>query len=371
LQQQKPHQCGWLLKAVGFPGFPATEKPGFFIGINNFMLRFKQFLIEENLQRRIFTEPPSPLASEKMDAPVYNQITQTGKQAQFDVNDPAMQSNWRQSRQQFVGSDDGAWDFTDVGKGKIEDTKAKSPSYKAGQTFKRFYSVKGIETPAVQKQVADAMGDFNERMNRLADHFGTNFSYKVPKHAKSAAEHSDTLVLHHYDLPDSSLSKSIDATTREWAKKHGIEFLDRQGTDIGVDSKEHGSFSQQLAKGVIGGQKGSLGQMGQKLVSDAVARIKNSGTQTAKNLGAAGLAAAGALTGSALTQGAQAMTDVLGMMGTLPTPKDRMEIEKSFNSDIGLGFNLSPEGELEADPQGREAVRKRNKTGINFPSMFQ
>jgi hypothetical protein len=29
LQQQKPHQCGWLLKAVGFPGFPASEKPGF------------------------------------------------------------------------------------------------------------------------------------------------------------------------------------------------------------------------------------------------------------------------------------------------------------------------------------------------------
>jgi hypothetical protein len=31
---------------VGFPGFPATEKPGFFIGINNFMLRFKQYILE-------------------------------------------------------------------------------------------------------------------------------------------------------------------------------------------------------------------------------------------------------------------------------------------------------------------------------------
>ena len=30
MQQQKPHQCGWLLKAVGFAGFPATEKPVIF-----------------------------------------------------------------------------------------------------------------------------------------------------------------------------------------------------------------------------------------------------------------------------------------------------------------------------------------------------
>lgn len=111
--------------------------------------------------------------------------------------------------------------------------------------------------------------------------------------------------------------------------------------------------------------------MGQKLVSDAVARIKNSGTQTAKNLGAAGLAAAGALTGSALTQGAQAMTDVLGMMGTTPTPRDRMQVEKDYQSDIGLGFNLTPENELEADPQGREAARKRQQRGVNFQSMFR
>jgi hypothetical protein len=88
-------------------------------------------------------------------------------------------------------------------------------------------------------------------------------------------------------------------------------------------------------------------------------------------LGGAGLAAAGAITGSALTQGAEAMTDVLGAYGAPPTPKDRMQIEKSFNSDTGLGFDLSPEGELEANPAGFKAVRKRQSKGINFPTMVR
>lgn len=68
MQQQKPHQCGWLLKAVGFPGFPATEKPGFFIAINIFMKHpnegfirkflgtdkaYKEKLLAEEKQRRL------------------------------------------------------------------------------------------------------------------------------------------------------------------------------------------------------------------------------------------------------------------------------------------------------------------------------
>jgi hypothetical protein len=88
-------------------------------------------------------------------------------------------------------------------------------------------------------------------------------------------------------------------------------------------------------------------------------------------LGAAGLAAAGAIAGSALTTGVQATTDVLGMVGALPAPKDRMQIEKQYHSDIGLEFDLSPEGELEMNPAGREAARKRQNRGINFPSMFR
>jgi hypothetical protein len=90
-----------------------------------------------------------------------------------------------------------------------------------------------------------------------------------------------------------------------------------------------------------------------------------------RSLGGAGLAAAGAITGSALTQGAEAMTDVLGAYGAPPTPKDRMQIEKSFNSDTGLGFDLSPEGELEASPEGFKSVRQRQKKGINFPTMVR
>jgi hypothetical protein len=94
-------------------------------------------------------------------------------------------------------------------------------------------------------------------------------------------------------------------------------------------------------------------------------------TDAAKNLGAAGMAAAGSIAGSALTQGVQAATDVLGMVGNTPTGKDRMQIEKSFNSDMGLGFDLGPDGELVMDPAGREAARKRQQQGIQFPSMFQ
>jgi hypothetical protein len=98
---------------------------------------------------------------------------------------------------------------------------------------------------------------------------------------------------------------------------------------------------------------------------------KSTVIQNTKALGAAGLAAAGSIAGSALTQGVQAATDVIGMVGNTPTGKDRMQIEKSFNSDLGLGFDLNPDGELEMNPAGREAVRKRQQQGTNFPSMFE
>jgi hypothetical protein len=90
-----------------------------------------------------------------------------------------------------------------------------------------------------------------------------------------------------------------------------------------------------------------------------------------RSLGASGIAAAGAVAGGALTHGAEAATDVLGAYGAPPTPKDRMQIEKSFNSDIGMGFELSPEGELEASPEGFRAVSQRQKKGINFPTMIR
>ena len=87
-------------------------------------------------------------------------------------------------------------------------------------------------------------------------------------------------------------------------------------------------------------------------------------------LGATTLAGTGTLLGSALTQGVQAGTNVIGMAGLPPAPKERMEIEKNFGSDIGIGFDLSPEGELMGSPEGFKAVSQRKKQGINFPSMF-
>ena len=87
-------------------------------------------------------------------------------------------------------------------------------------------------------------------------------------------------------------------------------------------------------------------------------------------LGATTLAGTGTLLGSALTQGVQAGTNVIGMAGLPPAPKERMEIEKNFGSDIGIGFDLSPEGELVGSPEGFKAVSQRKKQGINFPSMF-
>jgi hypothetical protein len=95
------------------------------------------------------------------------------------------------------------------------------------------------------------------------------------------------------------------------------------------------------------------------------------GQGAVKNLGAAGLAAAGSIVGSALTQGVQAGTDMLGMMGMVPQQKDRMYLEKQLNSDIGLQFDLDADtGELIMNPAGREAVRKRTQQGISFPTVF-
>ena len=89
------------------------------------------------------------------------------------------------------------------------------------------------------------------------------------------------------------------------------------------------------------------------------------------SVGAAGAAAAGTLLGSALTQGAQAGMNVIGLAGMPPGPKERMQVEKDYGSDVGLAFDLSPEGELMGSPEGFKAVAQRRKQGTNFPSMFQ
>lgn len=338
------------------------------------MKKFKQFLIEEaekseTLQRQIFSQTPS-----SHDNPLYNQIVTRPTKANFDWKDPTTQSSWADPRKSIIKSSEDGWDFSDVGSTKLADVKAKSPSYQAGETFKRYYSVKGSENIDTLKKFSAAMPDFHKRMNALADHFKTGFSYKVPTHAKTAAEHTDTLVLHHYDMPDSSLNRSIDATVRKWAKDNGIELLDRQGTDQGVDSKKEGSFSERMQKAISGGAKGSLAKIGQGIIDSSVAKLsktpKQSTTQTLKNIGAAGLATASAVASGALTQGVQAASDVMAGLLTPPAPKDRMQVEKTFNSDIGLAFDLSPDGELVANQAGMKAVRDRQSKGVNFPTVY-
>jgi hypothetical protein len=87
-------------------------------------------------------------------------------------------------------------------------------------------------------------------------------------------------------------------------------------------------------------------------------------------IGAAGIAGAGAAVSGALSQSAEASLNALGGMLTPPEPKSRMQVEKDIGSDVGLAFDLSPEGELMGDPAGFAAVRKREKEGRSFPTMF-
>lgn len=87
-------------------------------------------------------------------------------------------------------------------------------------------------------------------------------------------------------------------------------------------------------------------------------------------IGAAGLAGAGAVAGGALTQGVEAVTNVLGGLLTPPDPRSRMQGEKMIGSDVGVAFDLSPEGELMGNPAGFEAVRRREKEGRSFPTMY-
>jgi len=161
---------------------------------------------------------------------------------------------------------------------------------------------------------------------------------------------------------DPKNSKALENKPGSRIDPYGRKFSDRQlGIDFPVGTVHTPAQSAAIIQ-QMGAQRPSdlRKQLGLGIDSSAV-----------KNLGAAGLAAAGSIVGGALTQGVQAGTDVLGMIGRTPEGKDRMQIEKSFNSDMGLGFDVGPDGELVADPAGREAARKRQQQGINFPSMFQ
>lgn len=77
----------------------------------------------------------------------------------------------------------------------------------------------------------------------------------------------------------------------------------------------------------------------------------------------------GAVVGGMAAGAGAALDSMAGVLST-PPAKDRMYSEKMFNSDVGLGFDIGPDGELEANPAGFKAVRERQKTGMRFPSYF-
>jgi len=268
----------------------------------------------ETLQRQIFTQAPNLGPGGP-----YTQIVTRPTGADFSWQtpdgkiDPIVQASWADPRKGLISDTDKAWDFSEVGSAKLKEVKAKSPPYQAGYTSKRFYSLKGSGNLDTLKKFSAAIPDFHKRMGELADQFGTKFSYKVPHHPSIAASHTDTLVVHHYDLPDSSLSRSIDANTRKWAKDNGLEFLDRRGCDQGVDCQKEGSHSQRMANAIQGGAKGSLAQINQGIIDSSVSKIptqprqpatqpRQPAIQTLRNVSATRLAAVAAGAG-ALSQG--------------------------------------------------------------------
>lgn len=114
-----------------------------------------------------------------------------------------------------------------------------------------------------------------------------------------------------------------------------------------------------------------------KAENEKISRVQSSGAQqtakaantfTPRIKGIGTAAALGAALG-ALGAAAEAGASVAGVYST-PDPKTRMEGEKTYNTDVGLGFDTTPEGELEADPAGMEAARRRAKEGRSFPTFY-
>lgn len=240
--------------------------------------------LPETLQRQIFHQAPNPIDS-------YNQIvTRHQSKANFSWKtsdgkiDPIVQASWADPRKGLpIDDDDKAWDFSYVGSANKAEVKARSPFNQAGYTSKRFYSLKGSENLDTLKRFSAAIPDFHQRMGSLADQFKTGFSYKVPHHPSVAASHTDTLVVHHYDVPDSSLSRSIDATTRQWAQDHGIEFLNR-GCNQGVDCKVEGSHTLRVANQINRGAKGSLARISKEIINNSLLNFANRSRQQTQKL---------------------------------------------------------------------------------------
>lgn len=239
------------------------------------MKSFKIYLIEANVERAIFSQPPYSTPEQ-----IYTQLVTRPNTPSFTNSDEFKQRNaeYRQlsaSPMQKQGDNDDAWNYFHVNRGKYRETKTNSRPNKLGYTFKRYYSISGLENPDTIRRFAKAMPDLHSRLEGLGQHFKTAFSAKIPSNVHTLATHTDPLVIHHYDMPDSSLSRSIHATVKKWGEDHNLDFLDRQGTDIGVDHHQNGSFTEQLAKRIHSGETGSLSEIGKRIVDNAVNHIQS------------------------------------------------------------------------------------------------
>ena len=340
------------------------------------MLRFKKFLLEgvsnpnadpNSVGRRIFTHGLPP-GLETHETQIYNALTTRPIEPKFGAFDSSVQGAWRNPRLGIIGANENYWDHMNAGMRKLEDVKAASPSYALGDTFKRYWSVADVDDPRVIEKWGAAIPELRDRMSGVADHFRTAFTFKVPQHADMAGKHVDSIVAHQYGLPDTPLTRSMDATTRQWAKDSGLRLLDRGGLDSGVDVGRR-SFSelmaQEIARRNLDAKHGSkkpatisLGQIGQDILGSEVARVvKSAGKATLKALPIVGTAAslaamtqrakAGDYTGAGL-EAASEIADYVPGIGTAASlgiqaylaDRDMPEEEKKKQKSIMVRQNL-------------------------------
>lgn len=184
---------------------------------------------------------------------------------------------------------------------------------------------------------------FGNRSRAEVEKFAADMGYQVvngPKHIKIINPATGQLVA----------SLSHGANRNEFAERYALKH-------IGHDLQQSGSKVRP--------------NMDSKQISSLIRRSgKPPGSFPMASIGAAGIAGAGAMVGSALTQGAQAASNAMGGLLTMPPARTRMEREKDLQSDVGLGFDLGADNELVASPEGFRAVASRQKEGKGFKTAF-
>jgi hypothetical protein len=146
----------------------------------------------------------------------------------------------------------------------------------AGVSSKRYFSFDKPNDPNTLNAFRNNLPGLHQRMTDLSDHFGVPISFKHPNTAGGMMGHTDSIVTHFKDLPDSSLSRSIDATTKKWAEDAGLKFLDRQGMEHGVDipGKSHTALvADEMARAPVGSEV-SLSDTSRKMLDRHLAPFR-------------------------------------------------------------------------------------------------